>query len=262
MDDLLSEKEQIEQIRAWWSDYGNYVIGGVVAGALILFGINYYQNTRLEAQLAASGLFEQLAEHVTDGDLDEAETVAAELSAAFANTTYAAQSKLALARLYMDKNRDQDAANALNELLAMQGNAPLKHVGRLRLAKVYLYQDKAEDVIALLDGVEGDAFAPRYSELRGDAYTMLGQIAEAEEAYQAALGSADAAQSVDRALVQWKILDLPKVGADLGPRPADESGEEPVEADPGPRPADESGEESVEAASGPRPENETATDNE
>ena len=31
MDDL-SEKEQIEQMRAWWSEYGNYVIGGIVVG--------------------------------------------------------------------------------------------------------------------------------------------------------------------------------------------------------------------------------------
>lgn len=244
MDDLLSEKEQIEQIRAWWSDYGNYVIGGIVAGALILFGINYYQNSRLETQLAASGLFEQLAEHVTEGDLDEAETVAAELSAAYANTTYAAQSKLALARLYMDKNRDQDAADALVELLAVKGNVALKHVGRLRLAKIYLYQDKPDEVIALLDGVEGDSFAPRYSEVRGDAHTMLGQVAEAEAAYQAALGSANAAQSIDRALVQWKILDLPK-------NEASESGAD-----------EEAVEEAVEAELGPRPDNEASTDNE
>ena len=39
MDDLLSEKEQIEKMQTWWSDYGLYVIGGVVLGAAILFGI-------------------------------------------------------------------------------------------------------------------------------------------------------------------------------------------------------------------------------
>ena len=60
MDDLLSEKEQIEQIRTWWSEYGNYVIGGVLAGAIGLFGYNYYQNSQMNARLEASALYESL----------------------------------------------------------------------------------------------------------------------------------------------------------------------------------------------------------
>ncbi len=50
MDDLLSEKEQIEKMRAWWSDYGWYVIGGVALGAIILFGINQYRAQALNAE--------------------------------------------------------------------------------------------------------------------------------------------------------------------------------------------------------------------
>ena len=46
MDDLLSEKEQIENMRTWWSEYGNYVIAGVAIGAMSLFGINRYQARR------------------------------------------------------------------------------------------------------------------------------------------------------------------------------------------------------------------------
>ena len=210
MDDLLSEKEQIEQIRSWWSDYGNYVIGGIVAGALILFGFNYYQSNKLNTQLEASTLFEDLARHVGDGDLDEAEAIAEELTSNYANTTYAPQSKLAMALLYMEKNRDQDAADALGDLLASTGDQQLKSIARLRLARIYLYQDKAQEVVDLLEGHEDTAFSARYAEVLGDAYAALGRVAEAETAYQAALGDATASQSIDRALVQWKILDLPK----------------------------------------------------
>lgn len=227
MDDLLSEKEQIDQIRAWWSEYGNYVIGGVAAGALILFGINYYQDTRLKTQLAASAMFEELAQHVGEGDLDEAEAIAIELGGAYANTTYAAQSKLAIARLYMDKNRDQDAAAALQELLGLKGDDTLKNIGRLRLAKIYLYQDKPEEVVSLLEGESSEAFNARYSEVLGDAYAVLERFADAEAAYQSALGDAQGGQSIDRALVQWKILDLPRVEGDEADTVA-----EPIEAQP------------------------------
>ena len=230
MDDLLSEKEQIEQMRAWWSEYGNYVIGGVVAGALILFGINYYQSSKLNAQLEASALFETLAEHVTAGELDNAESVAAELETGYANTVYASQSRLAMARLYMDKNRDQDAAQELDELLAMSGADEVKAVARLRLARIYLYQDKAQDVVDLLEGQENAAFLGSYSEVLGDAYAALGRVADAEAAYQAALNDEMSSQTIDQGLVQWKILDLPKADQPAVEEPAVEEAapEEPV----------------------------------
>ena len=75
MDDLLSEKEQLDQFRSWWSEYGAYVIGGIVIGAGLLFGINHYQTATLQAQLEASAAFEALIDHVVDGDLEAAEAM-------------------------------------------------------------------------------------------------------------------------------------------------------------------------------------------
>ncbi len=209
MDDLLSEKEQIEQMRAWWAEYGRYVIAGVVIAVALLVGFNKYKQSQLEARVAASVLYESLAGHVSDGDLDDAETVADELSSNYANTTYAAQSKLAMARLYMDKNRDQDAADVLNELLALRGNRELKHIGRLRLARILLYQEKPEEVVALLTGQDNAAFAAINNELLGDAYVALGRIADAGDAYREALADASPVPTINRALVQMKLADLP-----------------------------------------------------
>jgi predicted negative regulator of RcsB-dependent stress response len=228
VDDLLHEKEQMELIRAWFSQYGSWLAGGIIAGALILFGINYYQGEKLNTQLEASQLFETLANHVGNGDIDGAEATAAEL-AAYEDTAYAAQAKLAIARLYMDKNRDQDAADALAQVLSLPGAEELKDVARLRLAKIYLYQDKAQEIIDLLDGNQNAAYAARYSEALGDAYAALGQVTQAEAAYQAALGDELSASTIDRALVQWKILDLPKaVAAEDAAEPAAEDAAEAV----------------------------------
>jgi predicted negative regulator of RcsB-dependent stress response len=231
VDDLQSEKEQLEEMKAWWTEYRLYIIGGVLIAVGGLLGYNHIESSKLAAEVAASELFETLAGHVFDGDLDDAETVADELANSYANTPYAAQSKLALSRLYMDKNRDQDAADALNELLAMRGNAALKHVGRLRLARVLLYQDKAQDVIDLLAEQDNAAFAGLYAEARGDAYAALGQIEDAGDAYRAALD--DTSQTVNRGLVQMKLIDLPEVAPatpdviepDAEPISDDEAGE-------------------------------------
>jgi predicted negative regulator of RcsB-dependent stress response len=232
VDDLQSEKEQIEEMRAWWSEYGRYVIAGVVIAIGLLVGYNQYQSSKVAAQVAASELFESLAGHVYQGDLDDAEVVADELASNYANTSYAAQSKLAMARLYMDKNRDQDAADVLKELVAMRGNKALKNVGRLRLARVLLYQDKAQEVIDLLADRDGVAFSGLYAEARGDAYTALGQIEEAGDAYRLAL--ADTSQTVNRGLIQMKLIDLPEAAPAASAPQADavtEPDAEPISSD-------------------------------
>ena len=209
MDDLLSEKEQLEQMRTWWSEYGSYVIGGVAIGAMILFGINYVRTNQLEAQYAASGLYDDLTNFVVDGNVDEAEIVVGTLATDYPDSNYAAQSKLAMARLYMDKNRDQDAADVLSELVAGNVGDEFKQVGRVRLAKILLYQDKAAEAVALLEGQASSAFAARNAEVLGDAYVALDRIADAREAYQLALVESGGGATVDQNFVQLKLLDLP-----------------------------------------------------
>jgi predicted negative regulator of RcsB-dependent stress response len=210
VDDLLSEKEQIENMRTWWSEYGNYVIAGVVIGALLLFGINRYQTSKLEAQYAASALYDELTNVVVDGDVEAAEAIIVQMMTDHAETTYAAQSRLAMARLYMDENRDQDAATVLDELVASNVGEEFKQVGRLRLAKIYLYQDKPGDVVDMLEGRDQGAFAARNAEILGDAYVALGRNIDAREAYQRALGEAGGGATVNQQFVQLKLLDLPQ----------------------------------------------------
>lgn len=207
-------------MKQWWSEYGNYVIAGVVIAVGLIIGFNLYKSNKLEAQVAASELFEELAIHVTDGDLEDAESVAAQLASNYANTAYAAQSRLAMARLYMDKNRDQDAVDTLGELMEMRGQGPLQHVGRARLARILLYQEKPQEVLDLLEGQDNEAFAGIYAEARGDAYVALGQVAEADEAYREALSAG--AGTVNSALVQMKLLDLPQASAGAGSATSDE----------------------------------------
>ncbi|MDH5323645.1 MAG: tetratricopeptide repeat protein [Gammaproteobacteria bacterium] len=210
MDDLKSEKEQIEEIRAWWSEYYLVVLAGVVIAVCAILGFNYYKDARLDAQLAASELFEQLAGHVGNGDLDAAEAVASDLVTDYASTPYAAQSRLAMARLYMDKNRDQDAVDMLNEVLVMPGADDLVGVARLRLARVLLYQEKAQEVVDLLQGANDPAFDGLYNDVLGDAYAALGDYTKAVEAYGRAMADPSSNNVIDRAFIQMKLADLPQ----------------------------------------------------
>ena len=149
MDDLLSEKEQLEQMRTWWSEYGNYVIAGIVLGALGLFGYNYFQSSQLDEQLGASSLYQDLTDEVVDGDLEQAEILAGQILSDDPDSAYAAQTSLAMARLYMDKNRDQDAAEQhgtplTDQPIGYEASRQSQQIGRRRVEAVDRTSEKRD----------------------------------------------------------------------------------------------------------------------
>ena len=209
MDEFLSEKEQIDQMRDWWRDNGTYVIAGLVLGIGGVFGFNAWKDSQESVRVDASTRFEDLADEVAENRLENAELVADDLYGEFTDTIYADQARLAMARLYMDQGRDQDAAETLEAQLSAGNSDELKMVARLRLAKVYLYQNKPQEVLDLLAGFEESGFGARYSEAIGDAHFALGEYEAAEAAWQQALIKDDSNQVIDTTLVQMKIGDLP-----------------------------------------------------
>ena len=153
-------------------------------------------------------------EHAAGGRLDPAVEAGETLFSDYDDTAFADQARLALARMYMDSGRDQDAADVLEPLANDTTGDELALVARLRLAKILLYQDKADEVIALVEGQPESAFSARFNEVLGDAYAAAGRFEESEVAYIAALNDNPAARTVDVALIQLKINDLPVPGED------------------------------------------------
>ena len=213
MDDL-SEKEQLDLMRSWWKENGTYVIVGLLVGVGSIVGITQWRSGQVAEQMAASELFEALAEEVAENRLESAEALAADMYGAHAESVYSDQSRLAMARLYMDQGRDQDAAETLRALVDGGSNESMQLVGRLRLGKVLLYQGKPDEVIALTEAFADGGMGARFSDVLGDAYFELGQYAEAEAAYLAALNDPLASQLIDPVLLRMKISDLPETLAE------------------------------------------------
>jgi len=255
----LSEKEQLDALRAWWAENGSYVMGGIAVGIVVIFGWNSWQQGIAEEEIAASTLFEDVMEAAGRGLVDSAGPPAETLFADYPTTPYAAQARLAMARLYMDRGRDQDAADVLRPLAESGGDDELSLVARLRLARILLYQEKPEQAVTLASGQTDTAFAARFSDVLGDAYAALGQYSEAEAAYIAALNDNPLAPTVDATLVQLKINDLPAPDqvaamenaaddADEVANPVDSADENTAVEEPVPEePAPETGETSGEA---------------
>ena len=220
-----SEKEQIEEIRAWWTENGRYVIAGVLLGVGAIVGWNQWQSNIESTQINASNLYEEVMTSVGNENLEAAEAAAHDLYMNYEDTVYPNQARLAMAHLYMNLGRDQDAADTLRDVLASGQNEELQMVARMRLAQVLLYQDKPAEVIELLaDRLDG-GFAARYNEVLGDAYAAEGRYDEAAAAYQAALAASRNLRTIDNNLILLKLNDLPETG-DAAAETADDTAAE------------------------------------
>jgi predicted negative regulator of RcsB-dependent stress response len=245
VDEFSSEKEQIEALRNWWRENGRFIISGVALGIALLLGFNYWNKEKVEDALEASAAYEALLNEVAKGDAEAAREKAAALEQNYGSTVYAVQARLAMAKLYMDKGRDEDAATELKALVEAGDATEAEEavmIGRLRLAKILLYQDKPQEAIDLLQGYGDTAFAGRYSEALGDAYVALGKAEDAREAYTVALADDPNAPTVNRTLVQMKINDLPKESA---PAADDVPSQTPADTPPEDAAADAPAEDSI-----------------
>ncbi len=211
----LSEKEQLDELRVWWQENRFLVIGGIALGIAIIAGFRMWTSNQFDKSLAASTHYEALTAEVAGNKIEPARAIADELFNNYSATVYADQARLAMARLYMDSGRDADAAEVLRPLAVGSGDEPMHLVARLRLARILLYQDKPQEVLNMLDAPSDSAFAARYNEVIGDAHFALGHFDDAADAYTAALADVRGQQTIDAALVQMKLSDLPDSGADV-----------------------------------------------
>ncbi len=225
MQEYLSEKEQIEQIRNWWRENGLFVIGGLAIGAALILGWNAFQDYRQRQIENASLLYEQLLRSVESAEEETAVTLASQIEDAsaklcvaqwcYASTPYAANARIALAKLYVESGQNEEAIAALREAIDLGPEPEMLRIARLRLARVLVYADRAEEALQTLEPVPGDAFAALYHELRGDAQLALGDANAARSEYERAFELAREG-AVDRFRLQMKIDDLAQSGVETG----------------------------------------------
>jgi len=213
-----TDEEQIEALKGWWDENGTSLIVGIILVLAVLFGSRYWQSAQDSTAELASDIYTQMADSVLsniDLDVDEEELNSAlnlhnDLKTNFVNTIYSRYSALLMARLYVQRNELDNAANELRWILDNPGLGFLKSIDdelalttRARLARVVIAQGDAEAALQLLNEVEPGTFAGIFAEIEGDAYVELGRLQEAIDAYQTALSIGANAE-----VVELKLNDI------------------------------------------------------
>lgn len=205
MDGLISEQEQVEEIKKWLREYSGPLIGGIAIGLAVLFGWRVWTGHQQTTAEQASAAYTQVINAVTAGQLAVAVPKGDALISRYGNTTYAGLSALLLARIKAEQG-DLVAARAHLEWAIKNVRQPeLKDLAKLRLARLLVADNKPDEALKQLDGIAPHRYVALAAELRGDAYHAQGDKEKARTAYQQALTALDKNEASLQETLQMKL---------------------------------------------------------
>lgn len=206
-EEYLTDDEQLEAVKHLIAEYAPWLIGGVLVGAAVFFGVRYFQNYLNERAYKAAAQFSAMTAALQANDHSKSRQIADGLIKDYASSPYADQAQLILARLDVDDGQLDKAIAPLTQVMNGSKDAQLRQIARLRLARILTDQGKPDEAIKTLAEPMPAAFAARYHEVRGDAYFAKKDVSDAVTEYQAALGAADT-NGINAALLELKLQDL------------------------------------------------------
>lgn len=216
VDEYLSEREQAEQLRQWVRENWVWMFAGI---ALVLggfFGYRWWESRVETRSLEAGQRFAAMLDAIGAGRKDEGIRIAGEVTGQYADTPYADQAELVLARLDVDAGNLAGAESRLAKIAAASKDPELRVVARLRVARVQLAQGRYDEALATLDAVAAPAADPRVLDLRGDVKLAQGEKAAALDFWRKADAAVKAdpatGAQVDMELLALKIDELSAAG--------------------------------------------------
>lgn len=199
MNELRTDEEQAEALKAWWKENSTSLVLSVVIVAGGWFGWTSYQDNQRTTGEAAAAIYSQLTDKLSkagnepaDARIDEMRALAQQLKADYDDTVYSRFGGLFLARFAADDGDFAGAEKELRDVLQKAKDGPLKLMAEVRLAAMLVQQGKLDDAIAMIPATPDESYAPLFNEIKGDALFRKGNLPEARTAYTSARNSAQA----------------------------------------------------------------------
>ena len=218
----LEEQEQLDELKHFWSKYGNLISGILVLVMVCLAGWNGYQYWQRSQAAQAAVMFDEMNKSLAGGDVTKAERTFNDMRERYARATYTQQAGLALAKMAADAGKSDVAKSALQWVADKSNDDGYAAIAQLRLANVLLDTKQLPEALKALDAVKGETFAGLVADRRGDILLLQGQREQAKTAYLSAYKAFDD-RSQYRNLVRVKLNAL---GAEPEPAKAASGGEQ------------------------------------
>lgn len=196
----LEEQEQIDQLKAFWKQYGN-LITTTLTLVLVAFaawnGWNWWQR---DQATKASVVFEQVDQALQAGQPDRAAKLFDELKSRYGRAAVAGQAGLMLARVQADKQQTDAAQTTLEWVAGNAHDEGHRALAHLRLASLLMDKRAWSEAAKQLDAVEQPEFKALVDDRRGDLALAQGKPDEAVRAWTQAWQAMDASMDYRRVI--------------------------------------------------------------
>lgn len=205
----LEEQERLDELKAFWIRWGNWITLGLTLVLLVVAGWRGWAWWELRQAGAASAIHEKMDDALRRGQLSEATPMASTLMNDYSRTAYASMAALRVARAQLDAGDAKSARTTLTWAVEHGRDSGIQAVARIRLAGMLLDEGVADRSqldagLKLLEGVPPAEMAGAWIDRRADLLAELGRADEARAAWTEALSKLDS-NSPLRPLVQLKL---------------------------------------------------------
>lgn len=199
------EQETLENLKAWWAQWGNAITWLVLIAALATAGWNGWNYWQRRQTSDAVVLYEKAQQAVDAGDKDMMARTATDIESQFSHTPYAQMTALLVASGLYQANDVAGAKTQLQWIIAHAKDREFAELAQVRLAGILLDEKAYDDGLKLVAEPASDAFKGLFADRRGDLLAALGKSDDARHAYRTALDAFANGDPSEKQLVQFKL---------------------------------------------------------
>jgi predicted negative regulator of RcsB-dependent stress response len=204
----LEEQEHVDELKAWWSRYGTFVIALVAAVALAFTGWALWRNYQAGETAKASAIYDSLVKAAQAGDAKALRDSGGTLAESYPRSLYASMGALVSARFYFDRSDLKSAKAQLEWVIERSASDDLRDLARLRLGAILLDEKAYDEALKVAGTAHASAYDAQYAALKGDVLVAKSQAAEARAAYKLALEKAGKDSAAFRESLRMRLEAL------------------------------------------------------
>ena len=182
----LEEQEQVDELKALWKKYGNYITRGAIA-FFVLYGLfqgwGYYQNKQ---SLSASELYQSIVV-LDEKNTKEIIEKSQRLIDDYSGTPYAGRAAILFAKAsYADGLKDK-AKEKLEWASRHAKESATESIALIQLGQILLEEKKYDEALKKANAVDNEGYLGLSNDLKGDVLNAMGKKEDAKKAYLEAL---------------------------------------------------------------------------
>jgi len=212
LDPFESEDQEFEKVREWWKKNGSSTVAGLVIGAALVFGNNWWKDYRVQRAENASKIFEQMMIQNASKQTEAAQKLGGRLMKDYAATPYAGKGALFIAHVSYQTGDIDNAQRQLQWAIDNAIEPSTVHVARLRLARILEDKGELDAALKLVRREQTGGYTAQYLELEADLLAAQGDTSLAREKYRKALASLAPGLTDAQRVIRMKLDDMVEAG--------------------------------------------------